>query len=108
MERFKKLADAMQFSPEKMKKNGLFETERFFCDLYCFEPGQSQAAHLHEGADKVYCVLKGRGWFQIGAEERELGEGEIALAPSGEKHGVVNRGGERLVLLVYMAPKPAH
>jgi len=105
---FKKLSDAMQFSADKMKKNGIFETDRFFCDVYCFEPGQVQATHAHEGADKVYYVLKGKGFFQVGDEERELGEGEIALAASGQKHGVTNRSNERLTVLVYMAPKPAH
>ena len=108
MSSFKKLSDAMQFSSEKMKKNGIFETERFFCDLYCFEPGQTQSAHTHEGSDKVYYVVKGKGLFQVGAEERELEEGEIVIAPSGQKHGVANNGAERLVVLVYMAPKPSH
>jgi quercetin dioxygenase-like cupin family protein len=105
---FKKLSDATQFSTEKMKKNGIFETERFFCDLYCFEPGQVQAPHAHHGSDKVYYVVSGRGLFQVGDDERELGEGEIAMAPSGQNHGVVNRSADRLVVLVYMAPKPTH
>lgn len=108
MEKFKKIADAMKFGPDKMKKNGVFETEGMFCDLYCFEPGQSQNVHTHEGSDKIYFVLQGRGRFQIGAEERDLREDEIAIAPSGEKHGVGNPGPERLVLLVFMAPKPSH
>ena len=56
MANFRKISEAMQFAPDKMKKNGLFETERFFCDLYCFEPGQSQAPHTHEGSDKIYYV----------------------------------------------------
>ena len=105
---FKKLSDATQFSTEKMKKNGIFETERFFCDLYCFEPGQVQAPHAHHGSDKVYYVVSGKGLFQVGDQERELGEGEIVMAPSGQNHGVVNRSQERLVVLVYMAPKPTH
>jgi quercetin dioxygenase-like cupin family protein len=108
MEKFKNIAAALQFAPDKMKKNGLFETERFFCDLYCFEPGQSQPVHVHHGSDKVYYVVKGKGRFQIGEEEKELQEGELAMAPSGEKHGVANGGRDRLVLLVYMAPKPSH
>jgi quercetin dioxygenase-like cupin family protein len=108
MEKFKNIADALQFSPDKMKKNGLFETERFFCDLYCFEPGQAQPSHAHDGSDKVYYVVKGKGRFQIGEEEKELREGELAIAPSGQKHGVTNRSDDRLVVLVYMAPKPAH
>jgi mannose-6-phosphate isomerase-like protein (cupin superfamily) len=108
MEKFRKVSEAAHFSPEKMKKNGLFETDRLFCDLYCFEPGQAQAPHTHEGSDKIYFVAQGRGRFQIGEEERELRENEIAMAPSGQRHGVVNPGPERLVLLVFMAPKPSH
>lgn len=108
MANFRSLAEAMQFSSEKMKKNGLFESERMFCDLYCFEPDQSQAPHSHEGSDKVYFVVSGKGKFQVGSQEKELGENEIALAPSGQKHGVSNPGPSRLVLLVFMAPKPSH
>jgi quercetin dioxygenase-like cupin family protein len=108
MENFQKIAAVKQFSMEKMKKNGIFETERFFCDLYCFEPGQTQPAHTHEGSDKVYFVIEGKGMFQVDGEERELGAGEIVLARSGHKHGVANKGNERLVVLVYMAPKPSH
>ncbi len=47
------LQEQRRFSPEKMVKVGLFETERFFCDLYCFEPGQAQKPHTHAGSDKV-------------------------------------------------------
>ena len=108
MEKFKKIADAMQFASDKMKKNGLFETDRMFCDLYCFEPGQAQNPHTHEGSDKIYFVLQGKGLFQIAQEERELKENEIAIAPSGQKHGVSNPGPARLALLVFMAPKPSH
>ncbi|HWP24511.1 MAG TPA: cupin domain-containing protein [Candidatus Binatia bacterium] len=108
MSRFKKLSELIQFSPDKMKKNGIFETDRFFCDLYCFEPGQEQSPHTHGGQDKVYYVLEGRGVFKIGNEERELGPGEAALAAAGENHGVFNRGQRRLVTLVFVTPKPHH
>jgi quercetin dioxygenase-like cupin family protein len=108
MSNFKKLADTMRFSPDKMKKNGVFETERFFCDTYCFEPGQEQSPHAHAGEDKIYLVLEGKGWFTVGAEQRELGPGEVALAPAGQHHGVENRSTERLVTLVFVTPKPHH
>ena len=98
--------DSVAFSPEKLKKVSLFDTERFFCDVYCFEPGQSQKVHSHDGSDKIYYVLEGRGRVTVGTEERELGAGEITLAPSGEDHGVVNHTDEKLVMLVFMAPKP--
>jgi mannose-6-phosphate isomerase-like protein (cupin superfamily) len=108
MENFKNITQAVQFLPDKMKKNALFETERLFCDLYCLEPGQAQALHAHEGSDKIYLVIQGHGLFQIGEGEKELSKDEIAMAPSGQRHGVKNPGPDRLILLVFMAPKPSH
>ncbi len=95
-----------QFAAEKMKKNNLFTTERLFCDVYCFEPGQEQSPHAHSGSDKVYYVIEGTARIRIGADEREVGAGALALAPSDVPHAVTNPGSERLKLLVLMAPKP--
>ena len=97
---------AWAFSAEKLKKVGLFETERFFLDLYCLEPGQSQKPHAHDGSDKVYLVVAGRGQFRVGEDVRELGAGEGVLAGSGEVHGVENRSDARLVVLTWMSPPP--
>ncbi|MEE8503347.1 MAG: cupin domain-containing protein [candidate division NC10 bacterium] len=101
-----RLEQSRRFSAEKMVKAGLFETGRFFCDLYCFEPGQAQKPHTHSDSDKVYVVLEGQGKFRVGTEERELGAATAVLAPAGVEHGVVNLGPGRLILLVFMAPKP--
>ena len=43
-----------RYDGAKMQKLNLFETKRFFTDIYCLEPGQSQKAHVHGGADKLY------------------------------------------------------
>lgn len=94
------------FDAQKMQKVNLFETERMFCDLYCFEPRQEQKTHTHSGADKIYYVLEGSGTFHIGGESQELQEQTMVMASSEVEHGVVNTGNKRLVLLVYMAPKP--
>lgn len=102
----KYVPDCKAFNDQKMQKVSLFDTERLFCDLYCFEPGQEQKTHAHTGSDKIYYVLEGRGTFHIGGESRELHQQTIVIAPSGVDHGVVNTSGARLVLLVYMAPKP--
>ncbi|MFN0119375.1 MAG: cupin domain-containing protein [Blastocatellia bacterium] len=95
-----------RFAPEKMQKVNLFETTNFFCDVYCLEPGQEQKPHTHTGADKLYYVLAGRGMFLVGEEEREMGEQQITLAPSGAAHGVRNHTTQRLTLLVLMSPNP--
>jgi len=101
-----KLSDYQQFSPEKMKKNNIFQTPRFFCDIYCFEPGQEQKGHIHGEQDKVYLVLEGEGTFQVGSENRVLGPGQGTMAPAGETHGVLNHTASRLKVLVFVAPNP--
>ncbi len=106
MEVFKDVLPQVSFAADKMKKVNLFDTERMFCDVYCFEPGQEQTAHAHKGADKVYYVLQGIGQVRVGQETRDLGPGGIALAPAGAEHGVRNAGPDRLTVLVFMAPKP--
>jgi quercetin dioxygenase-like cupin family protein len=101
------ISDYQQFSSEKMKKNNMFKTPRFFCDIYCFEPGQEQKGHIHGEQDKVYLVLEGQGTFQVGSEKQVLGPGQGTMAPAGEEHGVKNHTDQRLTVLVFVAPNPA-
>lgn len=102
------VAGRARFADDKMQKIGLIETDRLYFDLYCLKPGQAQKVHSHVGSDKIYYVLSGRAAVRIGEEEAELTPGQAVLAPSGCLHGVANRGGEPLSLLVFMAPKPSH
>ena len=90
----------------KMQKIGLFETERFFCDVYCLLPAQSQKPHAHAGADKVYVLLEGTVIATIGDEEVSLSAGDCVLAPAGLPHGITNGGTLPAALLVFMAPRP--
>ncbi|GKS58681.1 cupin [Nitrospira sp.] len=100
------LLDYQQFGAEKMKKNNIFQTPRFFCDVYCFEPGQEQKGHVHGDQDKVYLVLEGEGTFQVGTEKRVLGPNQGTMAPAGEQHGLKNHTERRLTVLVFVAPNP--
>jgi mannose-6-phosphate isomerase-like protein (cupin superfamily) len=103
---FKEIAAHLRFATEKMQKVNVFDTERMFCDVYCFEAGQAQTAHAHNSSDKIYYVLQGKALIRVAEETRELSPGGIVLAPAGAEHGVSNPGPERLTLLVFMAPKP--
>ncbi len=101
------LSNYQQFSSEKMKKNNIFQTDRFFCDVFCFEPGQEQKGHIHGEQDKVYLVLEGQGIFQVGDEKQVLEVGQGTMAPAGEEHSVKNHTSRRLMVLVFVAPNPA-
>ena len=98
--------EKVAFKSEKMNKVSVFNSDRFFCDVYCLEPGQAQKVHAHEGSDKIYYLLEGKGRITVGSQEKELQAGDITLAPSGDVHGVVNHTDDPLVMLVFMAPKP--
>ena len=84
----------------------MFDSTKYFCDLYCLKPGQDQRIHSHSESDKIYFVLRARGMFHIGGEERELGAGDAVAAMPGEPHGVRNAAEQDLVLLVFMTPRP--
>lgn len=96
-----------RFSPEKMQKVALFDSDKMFCDQYCLLPGQSQKVHSHEAEDKIYVVLEGEALFDIGGEEELQPEGNAVIARAGVAHGVRNDSDSQLVLLVMMAPRPA-
>lgn len=103
-----RLADRATYQPDKMAKIALASTPRAQLDLYCLEPGQSQKVHAHDGQDKIYVVLEGRGRFTLDGAHHVLDVGEALVATAGSQHGVVNDSGGRLLLLVFMAPPPPH
>ncbi|HEX9704080.1 MAG TPA: cupin domain-containing protein [Gemmatimonadales bacterium] len=104
-EYFQHLPNRVGFAPSRMTKLDCFRSGRLFVGLNCFEPGQTQPAHVHAGADKVYVVLSGKATFRVGDETRDAGPQDLVIAPAGVAHGV-DRVAERTVVLVAIAPAP--
>ena len=94
------------WNPDRMGKATLFESPRLLVGLNAFEPGQSHPVHTHEGMDKLYYVLEGRGTFLLDGREQETRAGEMLVAPAGVPHGVRNTSDARLLLLAVLAPAP--
>lgn len=90
------------FAEAKYTKADLARGAHLLAGLNCFEPGQSQAVHAHDGADKFYLVLEGKARMRVGAEEAVAGAGTLVWAPAGVPHGVVEAL-ERCVMLVGMS-----
>jgi quercetin dioxygenase-like cupin family protein len=103
---FKDYRDHVRPGSAGVGKSTLFKSEHLLLGLNEIGPGAEQAVHAHEGQDKFYHVLEGRGRFTVGDEVREGGPGQVVWAPAGVLHGVRNDGAERLVLLVGIAPAP--
>jgi quercetin dioxygenase-like cupin family protein len=105
---FSDYADHAGASAERFFKSTLFQSERLLLGLNCLEPGQTQPVHDHADQDKFYFVVEGVGDFVVGDERQPAAEGGVVWAPAGVPHGVTNRGTERLVLLVGIAPFGGH
>jgi mannose-6-phosphate isomerase-like protein (cupin superfamily) len=102
----RRIQDLVRFSDEKMQKVTIFDSDKYFFDVYCLKPGHDQRVHAHAESDKIYMVLRGRGMFHIAGQERELVANEAVIARPNEAHGVRNTSSEDLVLLVFMTPRP--
>ena len=103
-----RLREHAKFQPDRMAKIALAATPRVLLDLYALEPGQAQKVHAHDGQDKIYVVLEGRGRFSVGGSDETLEAGEAIVAASGVPHGVVNDSEARLLVLVLVSPPPPH
>ncbi len=44
---FRKIDEIVRFSDEKMQKLPVFDSPKYFCDLYCLNPGQDTRVHSH-------------------------------------------------------------
>ncbi len=99
--------DEAAWRSEKMGKATLWRSERLMLGVNAFEPGQAHPPHAHEGQDKIYVVIEGEGSFSLAGESHELAAGQVLVAPAGVEHGVENRSGERLLVLVTLCPPPA-
>lgn len=89
-----------------MGKATLFSSPRMLVGLNGFEPGQEHALHSHEGMDKLYHVLRGRGSLLLDGGAVPLEAGGLVVVPAGMPHGIRNDGADRLLLLAVLAPGP--
>ena len=98
--------DHAVFKTDKMGKTTIFESDRLLVGLNAFMPGQEHALHAHEGMDKVYHVLEGRGRFLLEGRQMTMEPGVMLVAPSGVPHGIRNDGDEKLIVVAILAPGP--
>lgn len=104
---FGSIYPAQKFDKAALVKADLAGTDRMHMGLLCLEPGQSQPAHAHDAADKVYYVVDGVATVTVGHETHELGPGAFALAKAGENHALANKGRDRLTVVTVSSP-PHH
>jgi quercetin dioxygenase-like cupin family protein len=103
-----RLDERVAFQEGKMARHRLAATGRLQVDLYCLQPGQSQAPHVHGGQDKLYLGLEGRARIRVGSTSDWLEPGVAVVAPAGTEHGLENTSDAPCVALVVVVPPPPH
>jgi len=71
-------------------------------------PGGCTESHRHPRTEELYYLLRGAGRMRVGAEWREVEEGDGILIPPGCSHQIRNTGPQPLVFLCCCAPPYAH
>jgi quercetin dioxygenase-like cupin family protein len=98
--------DHAVYRTDRMGKSTLFHSPRLLVGLNAFEPGQEHRLHAHQGMDKVYQVVSGRGLFLLEDADLEMSAGDLLVAPEGVPHGIRNTGEEKLLVLAILGPAP--
>ena len=87
-EYLKKPATHVAWELERFAKADLARGAHLLLGLNCYRPGQHQAAHTHNSADKFYLVLSGKARMVVGSERIIAEGGDLVWCPAGVEHGV--------------------
>ena len=68
------------------------------------EPSGIAEPHFHSGTEQVIYLLEGRIEVGMRGEKEQLGPGDTAYFPPGEKHQVIVMGDQPAKMLVIYAP----
>jgi mannose-6-phosphate isomerase-like protein (cupin superfamily) len=72
-----------------------------FIDLVVVPSGASIGRHRHGDNTEWYVILQGCGSMWFGGSERTVASGDILINPPFAEHGLENRSGEDIRLLVF-------
>lgn len=95
-----------QFAVTGRGKHTVHRSSALLVGVDAFEVGQEHAAHVHADQEKVWLVLEGRGTVEVGGRAAAIEAGELVVVPAGQPHALRADRGERLVVLVVLAPGP--
>ena len=82
------------------------ETPHAAIVAWTVKPGQRISPHVHPIGQDTWTVIAGEGQYQLDASGRtvHIGTGDIAVAPAGAVHGVLNTGSTPLVFVSVVSP----
>jgi mannose-6-phosphate isomerase-like protein (cupin superfamily) len=96
----------VHFSPDRVRRETVFETGRLWSEVQCFERNQSMGPVTDPDSDAVFTVIAGEAVFVVDGNRKRLGQWSTVLVPAGSEVTVSNASAEPLVLMLVAAPPP--
>ena len=80
------------------------QAKNFALGYVTLEPRGGQVPWHTQDQEEVYFIVAGRGEMCLGAERRELRQGEAVYIPGGVFHQLTNTGDEPMTMIYCYAP----
>lgn len=97
----------VQFDESAVRRETVFETDRLWAQLLCFERNQNYGPVSDDEADAIVTIVAGEAVVLVGAGRKRIKQWETALVPAGKPLTIANASGDPLVVLLVTAPPPA-
>lgn len=100
------LRSFVHFSPNDVRRDTVFETDRVWAQMLCFERNQSTQPMADPTADALVQVLAGEGVVLVGGKRKRVKQWDAVLVPAGQEFQATNASADPLVLFMVVAPPP--
>lgn len=100
------LKDHVHFSPDGVRRETVFDTERLWAEVLCFERSQRVGPVMDPNSDALFTVAAGQAVFQVDGSRKRAAQWDTVLVPAGSEVSVTNASVEPLVLYLVAAPPP--
>ena len=100
------VADHLQPNVGEPLRSVVHETADAAVVAWTVQPGQRISPHRHPDGQDTWTVIAGEGAYQVDTAGGTLPlvAGDIAIAPAGAVHGVLNTGAVPLVIVSVVSP----
>jgi mannose-6-phosphate isomerase-like protein (cupin superfamily) len=97
----------VHFSADGVRRETVFETDRLWSQVLCFERNQSVGPITDSDSDGIFLVVAGEAVFQVDGKRKRLEQWGSVLVPAGTEVTVTNASVDPLVVFLMAAPPPA-
>jgi mannose-6-phosphate isomerase-like protein (cupin superfamily) len=97
----------VHFSSDGVRRETVFETDRLWTQVLCFERNQSIGPITDADSDGIFLVVAGEAVFMVEGKRKRLEQWGTVLVPAATEVTVTNASVEPLVLFLITAPPPA-